>query len=647
MRSHDVLLSIALFGLPTARGFYSYGGGWGWSSWYSSCSSCSAECIAKNEKELAKTPSGSICDEWSYTDEGWGSYPPWCNPACNNAECNRQNNNCPMEAALQACKETDSGVKALKKAPRRYSNHDGSFNASMKLRFGQLKLETTNPPDPTYVTFPIEYELQWKDFRWSQVPSSLPPNSTVIACRDVAPALLKIPTTVQWNSDIGTQESLEELYFLPKLIATNKKEPVEFTYKTMAFEESTFTVTTKSKLTPAFSQLDYETDTPYYAFPFDVHELYARLESKPALKLTGCEGEWLLSRDSGGSGGTIDADGKIDLAKLGTLSKAEVDKILPASGDWVWDQEEAKGPQIMAFHELDAGGDSNEKTCVIRFRVRRNPLVYTLKAFVPDMIVMCIGMASLFINPAIPPLFGGRCSMLIIAMLITMSASLNRNNGLGKLSYLLKIDFVAILNLAMLLLAMGCSVVVHLCFRFEKIRLAVLLDRAVRFTLPSLIFPGVQIFEYMFLANDDSSGPVTFLIVWLIVALTLVSTYFTLKYLKGERELRLMAKKLSKLKLDDPNTNKLLQQAFVLFDADKSGALDAKEGRKLLRMVNPGLGRQVVAQAIREADSTGNGILEDDFHEMINRWALGSIDPPVPKAKGEPLPPPADKDITA
>ena len=32
--------------------------------------------------------------------------------------------------------------------------------------------------------------------------------------------------------------------------------------------------------------------------------------------------------------------------------------------------------------------------------------------------------------------------------------------------------------------------------------------------------------------------------------------------------------------------------------------------------------RQAVAQAIREADATGNGIVEDDFQEMISRWAL-------------------------
>ena len=272
--------------------------------------------------------------------------------------------------------------------------------------------------------------------------------------------------------------------------------------------------------------------------------------------------------------------------------------------------------------------------------MRRNPLVYTLKAFIPDMIIMSIGMFWLFINPALPPLFSWRVIILVFSMLVIMRASLNRNNGLGKLSYLLKIDFVAIANLAILLFAMVCSVVVHNCFRFGNTRAGIVLDRAVRFSLPSVIFSGVIIFEYMFLANDDPSGPVTFLIVWLIVGMSADAVYFTTKYLKNERALRAMGRKLTALKPDDPNLHKILQKAFVLFDADNSGALDAKEGRKLLRMVNPGLGRKVVAQALREADSTGNGILEDDFHEMINKWALGDIDPPVP-GEGQPLPPPA------
>ena len=46
----------------------------------------------------------------------------------------------------------------------------------------------------------------------------------------------------------------------------------------------------------------------------------------------------------------------------------------------------------------------------------------------------------------------------------------------------------------------------------------------------------------------------------------------------------------------------------------------------------------LVAQAIREAAaSTGDGgILEDNFHLMINKWALGEVDP-------APLPPPSSE----
>jgi hypothetical protein len=38
-------------------------------------------------------------------------------------------------------------------------------------------------------------------------------------------------------------------------------------------------------------------------------------------------------------------------------------------------------------------------------------------------------------------------------------------------------------------------------------------------------------------------------------------------------------------------------------------------------MVNPGISRKLVATAIREADANGNGIVEDDFHEMMMKWA--------------------------
>ena len=118
---------------------------------------------------------------------------------------------------------------------------------------------------------------------------------------------------------------------------------------------------------------------------------------------------------------------------------------------------------------------------------------------------------------------------------------------------------------------------------------------------------------------------------------------------------------------------KTLQEAFVLFDADGSGALDAKEGKKLLHYVNPKVGawqspakiatptpstdatrlvlttslaafaqlpREAVARAIRDADRLGSGIVEDDFQNMIVKWAVPLEGSPVKVCSTSPPPAP-------
>jgi hypothetical protein len=101
-----------------------------------------------------------------------------------------------------------------------------------------------------------------------------------------------------------------------------------------------------------------------------------------------------------------------------------------------------------------------------------------------------------------------------------------------------------------------------------------------------------------------------------------VSIYFYMRYRASTARLKRCVKRLRELQLDDPKAAEVLQEAFVLFDADNSGYLDGREGRKLLKVVNPKLSRAQIAEAIRAADNTGQGIVEDDFHEMVTRWAL-------------------------
>ena len=628
-------LGLLLFVLDGARS-QSY-------DWYSCTvgdNSCTQSCQDLNAKmsfycDLAGTGTydSSKCT-WDFCNDyylsGGGNYGgyTYCNPACNNAECGRQNGDCSLEDAIQKCYKTDKAATELKKAPTAegYKNSEGKMNSPMTLFMGQMSLVTTSSPDPTFVTVPMKYSIMWRDFRYLLTFAN--PNATLIDCRDLLTPVFAIPNKLTIDPDDLAALNVESNYFLPKLKPKNVQSAPVLTSRNIVFTEAgvpglgTNVVNNTAGMTPVFSQKDLESDTPYLAYPFDVHTLYMKLEAFPSVNLSGCEGEWLLSRDGGGSGGaaiTVNGKSMIDMAQVGTFSESTLtEALLPASGDWEFDPTEDDGPQIKVYLE-----DGTDDACTVRIRLRRNPLVYTVKAFLPDLIVMIFGMSSLFINPAIPPLFGGRMSILILATLITMNSSLNRNNGLGRLSYLLKIDFVALGNLTMLLCSVVCSIAIHQCFRFEKIRLGVMLDRAVRFTLPSIIFPGVQVFNYLFLANARTLGPILFLCIYMPIAFTLITVYFYIKHRQDRAKLAKMASRLKVLDLSKADeAAKTLQEAFVLFDADGSGALDAKEGKRLLQLVNPKLPREQVARAIRESDRLGSGIVEDDFHTMIQKWAV-------------------------
>ena len=605
------IIAAALLGATPAQGYY-YGGGWG--SWGTPCTSCSQACQDYNDVQAGEQ-GGSQCMESTYSDTGWGGWPAWCSSSCNVAECDRQGGTCSIEDALGRCVQQDEKSAGLKKPARTSLNMDGSIDAKISMRVGQLKVQTTQPPDPTKLTMVTEVSMSWKDQRWSKDRTGLGVNQTLADCRDVLPAALKIPSKIGWIQGWIEQAKTESAYYIPKMSVVNpmgNTPPIGS--RTVSFNNTDKMITTKVQMLPTFSMADFETDTPYYAFPFDVHTLYAIFEAKPAAVLQGCNASWLMSRDSEGTGMPGD-DLLVDMSSIGSMGLAAMSTLLPASGDWNYDEDEVPGPQVAMYP------GPSEEICIMRFRLRRNPTVYTLKAFVPDLIVMCIAMASLFMNPQIPPLFGGRMSTLILSILITMNSSLNRNNGLGRLSYLLKIDFVALINLALLLVSVALSVSIHLCFRFNLLRVGLMLDRAVRMSLPSVMFPGLQLFLYMFLAQDSSAGPVTFLVVYLGIALALIITYYVCQFAKETATLAKMAKKLKTLDLKDPNAADILREAFILFDADKSGALDAKEGKKLLRYVNPKLGREKVAMAIRAADRAGSGIVEDDFQDMISKWA--------------------------
>jgi len=532
---------------------------------------------------------------------------PYCNDGCNNAACLHQNGQCSTVDALAKCKEEDKLRSELAQPPPRFADVDGLASMAFSLAIGQLSLITADGPVSSRVTIPTRIATTWDDPRWDNDG----PNG--IACRLVVSEGLQIPAIVPFKAGVLEQKELDAIYYLPQTRPGNLHGAYTLSARTVEYDLGSKQMKSVVTTHITFTQQDDEDRTPYFNFPFDKYNLHAKFVADA--KLTNCSGSWRLSQPGSGAA-SLGADGFLNLTDLAAASAEQVKSLLPASGDWNLDESEVDGPQVTLGQEA-----GNPQSCVLTFRVRRNPLIYIMKAFLPDFCVMTIAMVSLFIEPN--NLFSTRCSILIIAILITMNSTLNRNNGLGRLSYLLKIDYIAVLNLALLLMAMALTITIHICFRYDYARTAVTIDRAVRTSLPLLFYPGIQIFEIMLLANDQPDKPITFIAIWLSGSVAVVTLYYGYRHRVAGKRMVAVVEQLKTLDLTDPKAQETLQQAFELFDVDSSGALDAKEGKKLLKYVNPKLGRAAVAKAIRSADINGTGIVADEFHLMIQSWATG------------------------
>jgi hypothetical protein len=272
-------------------GMFYGGGSYGYGEEETDCTSCPQACKDLNTK-VRSTGEEETCSEAAYTDAGSGFFPAYCRTPCNNAECLRQNGRCGKEEIFEACTEKDKSLKPLRKASLRFVNSDGVVDAGLGLRIGQLKLQTTNAPNPTIATTPVEVTLSWGDHRWTIDPADAPVNATLVACRDVIAEAYKIPSKVAWPPELS-QETVAGYYFLPKVVAKNAVTQAPYDTRTMAYDEGSSTVTTVSTFTSVFNQEHWESDTPYFNFPFDVHTLHMVFRASaarcpPTLCLNAC-----------------------------------------------------------------------------------------------------------------------------------------------------------------------------------------------------------------------------------------------------------------------------------------------------------------------------------------------------------------------
>jgi hypothetical protein len=237
----------------------------------------------------------------------------------------------------------------------------------------------------------------------------------------------------------------------------------------------------------------------YYNYPFDRHELNVAMDTAPKADLN----------RSCTMRGTQNFEARPPIPEgmdmFAPARNDQVDKYaLPPGGEW-----RSEGVRV----------EGHGRACELRLFLRRSPWKYFQQDFVLDVIVTLAGMTALFLDPTVPPLLGGRCSLLIVALLIVMNGFKNRDLGVGHISELVRIDFFTLFCATLLACGLWATVAVHMLWRKGSIFHAREADWALRTLLCFGIAPNGFLFFYLWLQREGGLVPS----IVLIVGLTLVS----------------------------------------------------------------------------------------------------------------------------
>jgi len=212
----------------------------------------------------------------------------------------------------------------------------------------------------------------------------------------------------------------------------------------------------------------------YYFYPFDVQTVQMEFEV-PGADLFTCESMNPVRY----SGGLMDLDGSI--LSVGALGSA----LLPGNAAW-----SLAGTQVSTIffnHPRDSNGMVQRSRCVLNILLKRQFMVFVVKAmFTTVLVVVGSLVCAMLMNPE--ELVGDRFAVLFIAFLILVT-NMQTDLGIGKVSALLWIDCFNLIQLAMVLVAVGESLYVHYYFKTNRPALAVNLDQVLRKAIILGLYP--------------------------------------------------------------------------------------------------------------------------------------------------------------
>jgi len=255
--------------------------------------------------------------------------------------------------------------------------------------------------------------------------------------------------------------------------------------------------------------------------------------------------------------------------------------------------------------------------CMVQLLLRRNAFTFLVKRLIGDVVITETGMLSLGLNPMNPPLMGTRFVMQVITMLIAITR-MSADLGLGDLNYLIWTDFLAILQLIVILLAITENLTVHYLIRGGSEYLAIQLDREMRVVLPLLL--PCWYASMILLAFSRPAGIVVFVLTTLLLSGGVLAK-LKLGQRRRRRHGRRLLSELSQIsmgKLGDADSRSTLEQIFDHYDTNHNGDISKAEMRTVLHATVPAATRKQVQEALEKAPFVNNVLSKDDFVQSVD-----------------------------
>ena len=507
-----------------------------------------------------------------------------CHDSCNNWQCQHDAGDCSTDDKIARCAlGHGAGMAHIKSKPANTSStmnvtlgsNDTEALALIEVQFTDMEPFTlTLDQDTSAWSMNLEtnLRLRWRDSRLRTV-----------ACRDVLSDLLDIRSSAQATERV-TKENNKAFIWFPRIhlggkdlvylqdAVTQEAPTKEAAFSFTAGDGGPWLAYTDTNTTQEAdlgegcwdcAEFNLEAEVSFKIRPTPTFEFYPFDEQQFDIRVSIAEADIFTCTSI------------IDVEAMGGIGA-----LLPTTNEF-------KAQGLDLFHPVRSDGQPDRSTCVIRFRVRRNPVIFWLKQILPSIFVTMSGLCALLLDAVDHT--GDRTATILVAALILV-VNFQTDLGLGSITYITWWDAFNLTCLTLLAVVLAESLYEHILCQTHRRGVCIQINRVSRIILPLGFAPLVLIWIILVGMRSNWSDPLAWSL--LIAGNLCVFTFGTFLFSRINSRINQKREKIKAMLRDcDPRSDILpwrLQAAFHAYDLDGSGTLDMDEVRELVQVLLKG-----------------------------------------------------------